>query len=48
MMNGKDKLICEAEIESQIKRTSLRILRGEGGWDKLGIGIDLHTLLYIK
>ena len=35
-MNGRDKLICKAEIKSQIQRTNLWILRGEGGWDKLG------------
>ena len=35
--NGRDELICKAEIESQMQRTNLWLPRREaGGWDELG------------
>ena len=47
--NGTDELICKAETETQMQRTNVWVLRGEGengkNWE---IGINIYTLLYIK
>ena len=34
--NDIDDLICKAEVETQIQRTNIQILRGKGGWEELG------------
>ena len=34
--NGTDELICKAEIESQMQKTSYGYQGGKGGWDELG------------
>ena len=33
---GIDDLIYKAEIETQMWRTNVSILKGKGGWDELG------------
>ena len=47
--NGANELSYKTEIESQMQRKNLRLLRGKKGeginWE---IGIDRYTPLYIK
>ena len=46
-MNGRDKLICKAEIESQIQRTNVWTPKGQeqgeelGDWDR-----HVYTTMY--
>ena len=47
--NGANELSYKTEIESQIQRKNLWLLRGERGeGTNLEIGIDRYTPLYIK
>ena len=47
LKNGTNELSFKTEIESQMQKTNLW-LWGQGGRDKLDIGIGISTLLYIK
>ena len=46
--DGIDDLICKAELETQTQRINMWTPGGKGGWDELGIGIDIYTLLCMK
>ena len=52
--NGTEKVVCKAEIETQMQRTNVWTPRGEGGvgggggWMNWEIGIDIYTLICIK
>ena len=47
--NGTDKLVCRAEIETQMWRTNVWTPRGEkGGGMNWEFGIDIYKLICIK
>ena len=47
LKNGTNKFIYKTEIDSDIEN-KLMITKGEVGRDKLELGINMYTLLYIK
>ena len=46
--DGKDELVCRAEIDTQMQRTNIWTPRGESSGMNWEIGIDIYTLICIK